>query len=130
MVLSEGRRIIRQEHIALIEEPKSSSYHLTIKEPGPAANIVANILSCLEAKSIDPKSIKALVPIGCLLTTCERRAVKPFQAIETDLPEADEKDLSTNQQYLYQINCAIRYGTCPDKLSKKNLGKLSHAHVG
>ncbi|CAH1099255.1 unnamed protein product [Psylliodes chrysocephalus] len=55
-------------------------------------------------------------PIRCLLTTCEERPVKQFQAIETDLSEVDKHDLSTDPQYL---SCAIKNGTCPEELSKK-----------
>lgn len=188
MVISEGRRVIRQEeHIALIEEPESKYFdHLTIEGSGTSANIVKNMISCLNAKSISPNSIKAIGcdgtnvntgwkggvirlmekqigkpiqwlicllhanelplrhllhaldgkttgphslsgPIGSLLATCESRPVKKFLAIEADLPEINEEDLSTDQQYLYKICCAIKTGTCSESLSKKNPGKLSHA---
>lgn len=67
-------------------------------------------------------------PLGLQLTNCEKKAVTNFQQIATFLPEVDnEDDLSSDQQYLYKITCAIRDGKCDDRLANKSPGKMSHA---
>lgn len=70
MILSEGRRIIKQkEHIARIEEPGSKYLdNLTIAQPVSAANIVKSILLCLEGHSVTPKCIKESVAMEQILT--------------------------------------------------------------
>lgn len=66
-------------------------------------------------------------PIGKLIETCERLPVVRYEKIEVDLPEVNLKELSTDQNYLYQICTAISTGNCPSNLANKSPGKLSHA---
>lgn len=53
--------------------------------------------------------------------------VVKFESINTTLPELCPNDLSTDQQYLFQMCCDIRDGNCPATLAAKDPGKMSHA---
>lgn len=65
--------------------------------------------------------------IGSLLGNCEKRPIVSFSKIETDLPDTNYKDLSTDQQYLYRICQAVSDGICPADLAQTNPGKMSHS---
>lgn len=65
--------------------------------------------------------------LGKLLDGCENLPVVSFQPIITTLPVVSERDLSTDQQYLYKICCAISSGKCSANIAKRNPGRLNHA---
>lgn len=50
-----------------------------------------------------------------------------FDAIESDIPDVDLKELSTDQKYLNEISKAVSTGTCTEQLAKRNPGNISHA---
>lgn len=66
-------------------------------------------------------------PIGSLLTSCEKMPAVKFKVIKTTLPNVDEDELSTDQQYLYKICQAIGTGNCPKNLEERNPGKMAHS---
>jgi hypothetical protein len=83
------------------------------------------LLKTLDGQTRGPYTFAG--PIGSLLHDCEKAAVVDFEAIETDLPQIDASELSTDQQYLYQICNAIKEGNCTASLAKKNPGKVAHS---
>lgn len=50
-----------------------------------------------------------------------------FDSIQCVIPEIDRKLLSKDQQYLFDISTAIKSGNCPEDLSIRDPGPLSHA---
>lgn len=66
-------------------------------------------------------------PIGSLLPACEKMPVVQFEPIQTDLPQLNERDLSTDQQYLFQMCKAVGEGICSTSLAEKNPGKMAHS---
>lgn len=66
-------------------------------------------------------------PIGSRLQDCEKLPIVTSEIINCELPQVTEKDLSMDQQYLFQMCCAIRDGKCSDQLAKKFPGKMAHA---
>lgn len=65
--------------------------------------------------------------IGKQLLSCQNLEVVNFDAFESDIPEVDLKELSTDQKYLYEISKAVSTGTCTEQLAKRNPGNISHA---
>lgn len=84
-----------------------------------------HLLQQLDGQTKGPNSFSGL--IGLLLVSCDTKPVQKFQPINILLPEVDDKDLSTDQRYLYQICCAIRDGCCSEALTKRDPRKLNHA---
>lgn len=66
-------------------------------------------------------------PIGSLLPACEKMPVVQFEPIQTELPQVNEKDLSTDQQYLFQMCKAVGEGICSTSLAERNPGKMAHS---
>lgn len=66
-------------------------------------------------------------PIGRLLADCHKLAPVEFKPIKTELPQVDQNDLSTDQQYLYKICQAVGEGICSTSLAEKNPGKMAHS---
>jgi hypothetical protein len=66
-------------------------------------------------------------PIGKALKDVERQPVVKFAAIHSILPDMPSKDLSTDQRYLYEITTAVVEGRCPEGLSQRDPGKISHS---
>lgn len=66
-------------------------------------------------------------PIGSQLKDCEKLPVVEFFPIDCVLPEVDRKLLSKDQQYLLDICKAIKSGECPEDLSRRDPGPLSHS---
>ncbi|GBN79846.1 hypothetical protein AVEN_76905-1 [Araneus ventricosus] len=68
--------------------------------------------------------------IGLLLIDCEKTPVVKFDQIDCTLQPLDLKDikkLSRDQQYLYRICLAMKYGSCSSSVTDNSPGKLSHA---
>ena len=66
-------------------------------------------------------------PIEKQLTECKTLPVTNFRPIAVDLPVMNPKDLSKDQQYLYEICQAVSSGDCPTDLSNRDPGPISHA---
>ncbi len=66
-------------------------------------------------------------PIGKVLGNCQTLPVVLFDQIEVVLPIVILKDLSTDQQYLWEMCEAISKGECSPDLSKRNPGALNHS---
>lgn len=79
-----------------------------------------HLLQKLDGHTIGPYTHSG--PIGSLLPACEKMTVVKFKAIKTNLPNVDENDLSTDQQYLFKICQAIGEGMCPTSLAEKKSG--------
>ena len=84
-----------------------------------------HLLQSLDGHTKGPYAFSG--PIGSHLQNCEKLPIVAFKIIICELPEVPVNDLSTDQQYLYEICCAIRDGECCEQLAKKNPGKMSHA---
>lgn len=79
----------------------------------------------LDGVTTGPKSFSG--PIGSQLTGCEKLPVVEFERIDCVIPEVDRQVLSKDQQYLLDICKAIQLGQCPEDLSKRDPGPLSHS---
>lgn len=66
-------------------------------------------------------------PIGSQLKDCETLPVVEFKRIDCVIPEVDRKILSKDQQYLLDICNAVKSGVCPEDLSRRDPGPLSHS---
>lgn len=65
--------------------------------------------------------------IGKSLKHCMQYPVVKFKTRHCELPLITKKDLSTDQQYLYDICSSISSGACTARLSKLEPGKICHA---
>lgn len=65
--------------------------------------------------------------IGKALKHCTKYPVVKFKARDCELPLITKKDLSTDQRYLYDMCNAISSGSCTDRLSKLQPGKMCHS---
>ncbi|GBM35679.1 hypothetical protein AVEN_97879-1 [Araneus ventricosus] len=72
-----------------------------------------------------PKSFSGT--IGTQLSKCEKLPVANFESNECEIPEIERKILSKDQQYLLDINYAIRSGGSPEDLFVHEPGSLSHS---
>lgn len=80
----------------------------------------------LDGTTTGPQSFTG--PIGKALKDCEQLPLVPFESINCTLPDVtNNKDLSTDQLYLYDMCEAISSGSCAENLSKKNPGKMVHS---
>lgn len=61
------------------------------------------------------------------MANCEQLPIVPFEPIQVNLPEMNRKDLSTDQQYLFDVCQAVASGQCSNTLSKREPGTLSHS---
>jgi len=66
-------------------------------------------------------------PIGKGIVMCEKLPVVGFDKIESDFPTVALTDLSTDQQYLWDISNAVVTGQCSVNLSRKDPGTLNHS---
>ena len=65
-------------------------------------------------------------PIAGDLRNCENETVLDnFEAIACDFPEIDQKDLSSDQKYLWEISHAVSSGVCPASVAAKGAGNMS-----
>lgn len=84
-----------------------------------------HLFQALDGETTGPKSFSG--PIGTQLSKCEKLPVVNFDSIECEIPDIDRKILSRDQQYLLDISCAIKAGNCPEDLSAREPGPLSHS---
>lgn len=67
-------------------------------------------------------------PIGKQISNCELMAIVKFSKIESEEIVTEEDDnLSTDQKYLLEAFEAVKSGTCPEDLSFRNPGNISHS---
>lgn len=78
----------------------------------------------LDGDTTGPTSFSG--PIGSQLNKCEKLPVVKFICVQCEIPEIDRNTLSKDQQYLLDISIAIQSGICPDHLSIREPGPLSH----
>nr|CAI5828073.1 unnamed protein product [Callosobruchus analis] len=68
------------------------------------------------------------LPLRKALKSCEQLRLAPFQSIRCTLTNVtNNKDLSTDQLYLFDMCEAMNVGSCADNLLKKNPGKTVHS---
>lgn len=83
----------------------------------------------LDGETSGPKAFKG--PIGKILAGVNNIPVCKFKQVYSDnlpvLPEDIIKDLSTDQQYLYEMCHAIQSGKCSSSLQNKSPGTLVHS---
>ena len=84
-----------------------------------------HLLHHLDGSTSGPRAFSG--PIGKALSNCQSLPVVVFDKIEVDLPTVIVKDLSTDQQYLYEMCYAVSKGECSKALSKRNPGALNHS---
>lgn len=81
----------------------------------------------LDGETSGPKSFTG--PIGKALGDCEDKPVTEFLPIpSSNLPtEIDKADLSTDQEYLYNMCAAVAKGHCPPELAMRKPGPVVHS---
>jgi len=87
-----------------------------------------HLMQYLDGTTSGPRSFSGI--IGAALAHCETLTIIQFEVITTQLPEINKKirkDLSTDQQYLYDICQAVSCGTCSNCLANREPGTLSHS---
>lgn len=78
----------------------------------------------LDGDTVGPKAFSGI--IGKALSTCENLPVVLFNKIETELPNRTT-DISSDQQYLYDLCKAISTGICSKNLQYRSPGKMAHS---
>ena len=84
-----------------------------------------HILQHIDGVTTGPKSFSG--PIGQQLTGCEKLLVVKYESVDCLIPEIERNMLSKDQQYLLDISKAIKSGHCPEDLSIRDPGPLSHS---
>lgn len=84
-----------------------------------------HIFQHIDGQTAGPKSFSG--PIGQQLTGCEKLPVVQYESVDCFIPDVDRKTLSKDQQYLLDISKAIKSGHCPEDLSIRDPGPLSHS---
>jgi hypothetical protein len=183
------RTTVKENHISLIEEPKSQFIGYTVPLSGKAIDIANSILEyffennltiseivCIGCdgcttntgntkgviRKLEEKLIRPLQwficqlhsnelplrylfkkldgptggpkgfvgPVGRSLTTCHTLKSVQFEPIEfviDQINRGNKNDLSTDQQYLYDMCKAVSTGKISQELENRSPGKLSHA---
>ena len=83
-----------------------------------------HLLIHLDGSTTGPKAFSG--PIGKALVNCQTLPVVAFEKIDVTLPTVILKDLSTDQQYLWEMCEAISKVDCSLALSKRNPSGLNH----
>lgn len=84
-----------------------------------------HLITQIDGKTSGPKGF--LGKIGQQLSSCENLSVVNFEPIKTPDINIDSSVISTDQKYMLEIFRAVSNGVCPEGLSTKNPGKMSHA---
>lgn len=81
----------------------------------------------LDGKTKGPSTFSG--PIGKLLEACEKLPVIAYSpiSVNSEMPDVNNVDLSTDQKYLRDICQAVSSGECSLSLAYREPGKLSHA---
>jgi hypothetical protein len=84
-----------------------------------------HLMEHLDGPTSGPRGFSG--PIGGALLGCQHMPVVDFNRIETDFPINTVTDLSTDQQYLFDICHAVVSGQCSDDLARREPGKIAHS---
>ena len=79
----------------------------------------------LDGKTSGPKGFSG--EAGKKLENCEQNKVIDFDPISSELTVVDRDQLSTDQQYMYEIHRAVVSGECSPDLARRNPGKMVHS---
>ncbi|GBL98512.1 hypothetical protein AVEN_111632-1 [Araneus ventricosus] len=83
------------------------------------------IFQHIDGETAGPKSFSG--SIGQQLTCCEKLPVVDYEPIDCSIPDIERNLLSKDQQYLLDISNAVTLGHCPEDLSNREPGPLSHS---
>lgn len=86
---------------------------------------MSHLLEHVDGPTTGPRAFSG--PIGKVLSKCEQLPISVFEKIKVNLPEVNNRELTINQQYLWEITNAVSNGHCPLALSKREPGKLNHS---
>ena len=84
-----------------------------------------HLVAKLDGKTSGPKGFSG--EVGKKLENCEQKEVIDFDPISSELTVVDRDQLSTDQQYMYEIHRAVVSGECSPELARRNPGKMAHS---
>ena len=85
-----------------------------------------HLLIAIDGVTHGPRAFSG--PIGKALENCHELHVINYQPIYSNLPKiSDPKDLSTDQQLLYELAVAVSTGKCSKDLERRTPGLMHHA---
>lgn len=89
--------------------------------------LLRHLFHHLDGATTGPKCFSG--PIGKALTACTELHITSYEPIPLlqPLPHVDVKDLSTDQQYLWQMCQAVSKGHCPCDLALRKPGLMNHS---
>lgn len=89
--------------------------------------LLRHLFQHLDGATTGPKCFSGL--IGKSLETCMELHITSYEPVSLlqPLPHVDVKDLSTDQQYLWQMCQAVSSGHCPYDLALRKPGLLNHS---
>lgn len=83
------------------------------------------LMNYLDGDTSGPRGFSG--DIGKSLANCNSLPVQQFQPIDSEIPIILKLDLSTDQQYLYDMCQTIVSGVCCSRLAKRDPGKIVHS---
>ena len=86
---------------------------------------ICHLFQTLNGKTTGPKGYSG--NIGKMLEGCKKLDVFNFKLVFFDLLDMSQIDLSTDQQYLYDIHQSLSAGKLNENLANKNPGKMAHS---
>ena len=86
---------------------------------------LCHLFQTLNGKTTGPKDYSGNV--GKMLDGIEKLDVFNFKLVLFDLLDISQIDLSTDQQYLIDINQSVSAGKLSEGLANKNSGKMAHS---
>lgn len=84
-----------------------------------------HLITHLDGTTSGPKAFSGL--IGSALPNCHNLPVVPFAAITAEPYFVNQRELSSDQQYLLDICLAVTNGNCSAKLANRSPGALNHS---
>ena len=84
-----------------------------------------HLVENLVGKTYGPRGFTG--PIGKQLQSCRDNPIIQFERIHAEIPTIDYKDVSTDQECLFEIHQATSQGFCPSDPVHCNLGKMAHS---
>ena len=109
----------------MIELKSNKSVHWFMCQLQANKLLFHHLLQTLDGKTAGPKSYSG--NIDKMLDGCEKLDVVNFKPVLFDLLDISQIDLSTDQQYLYDIHQSVSAGKLSEGLSNKNPGKIAHS---
>jgi len=111
--------------IRLLEEPFNKPLQWLVCQLHANELPLRHLLQELDGVTSGPRSFSGL--IGQAMSLCENMPVVSYSQIIVELPKHVATDLSTDQQYLYEMCDAVSTGVCSESLSRRDPGTLSHS---